>query len=314
MSTVDVSIIIPSNNNKEQIASVIKRLDDETRNIETEFIVIDMNSSDGGVLNTLNVIKELNLRGCVIQSGGSTVSSALNTGIYKSVGKYVTFVYPSRTYRNYIEQYYSEITEKEADFVFAVPESDDGSRVLISDGVTGTDLVVSLIRSSIKIDFTAVMFRREFLCSKGAAFYEDCTIGYAEAFIYNALLNSPTVAYSTLKLERVCEDENSKFEIKASKNCFERLEAMIRIFTAARELHKNDQVLLNMLEFQKLPSVVLDCIDKLLNEGFKYSSIKKLLKSKDYAKYIDFSKDTDSSLRNRILVWKMIPWLYRPQT
>ena len=71
MANVDISIIIPSKNNKAKIAAIIKKLASETENngIAAEFIVIDMNSTDGVVLEALNIIKENNLRGCVIQSG-----------------------------------------------------------------------------------------------------------------------------------------------------------------------------------------------------------------------------------------------------
>ncbi len=312
MANIDVSVIIPLKDNKDQVSSVIKRLCTETEGLEIEFIVIDMNSADGGVLNTLNIIKSLNLRGCVVQSGGCSVSSALNTGIRRASGDYVTFVYPSRLYRDYITSYYRTAKEKNADFVFAVPETSDGNRILISDGVTGTDIIVSLIRSSLTMDFTAVMFRREYLISENISFYEDCFYGYAEAFIYNALLHRPKVAYLPLRLERIETPQDPKDEVKAAKNCFDRLDAMIKIYHLAKELHKNDEVLINAIEYQRLPWIIMNCVDKLLLEGFKQSSIKKLLKSKNYYKYLDFSKDTDSDLRVRVIIWKTVPWLYKP--
>ncbi len=313
MANVDLSIIIPSKNNKSKIAAIIKKLAAETENLDIEFIVIDMNSSDGGVLEALNVIKDSGIRGCVIQSGGSTVSSALNTGIYKASGKYITFVYPSRLYKDYFTDYFSAAEERKADFIFAAPETKDGNRILVSDNVSGTDVLVSLVKSSIVMAFTAVMFDREFLVRNGIRFYEECTLGYAEAFIYNVLLHSPKVAYSKTKLERDHLNGLEKNDaISASNNCFERLDAMVKVFSAAKELHKDDKVLLNTLEYNELPAVAMGCVDKLLDEGFKYSSIKKLLKSKKYDSYIEFSMDTPASLRNKIIIWKTLPWFYKP--
>lgn len=313
MANVDLSIIIPSKNNKAKTVAVIKKLSEEIRNIRPEFIVIDMNSTDGGVLETLNVIKENDLDGCVIRSSGGTVASALNTGLFKATGKYITFVYPSRLYKNYLNDYYACAEEKNAEFVFAATENKDGYKILVSDGVTGADLAVSLIRSSINIDFTAVLFQREFLTEKGIRFYEECTLGYAEAFIYNVLLHAPKVGCSKISLERDNSGEQMKDNTAAvTKNCFERLEAMTKIFTLARELHPNDKVLLNAFEYQKLPEITMSCIDKLLSEGFKHSSIRKLMKSKQYDKYLDFSMDTSSSLRTRVILWKTLPWFYKP--
>ncbi len=315
MANVDISIIIPSKNNKAKIATIIKKLASETENngIAAEFIVIDMNSTDGVVLEALNIIKENNLRGCVIQSGGSTVSSALNTGIYKSNGKYVTFVYPSRMYKDYLGEYYSVAKEKNADFVFAAPETKDGNRILVTDDITGTDMIVSLVKSSVLMAFTAVLLERRFLVDNGIRFYEDCSLGYAEAFIYNVLLHSPKIGYSGMSLVRDEISGQNKDEISLkSNNCFERLDAMVKVFGEAKEYHKNDKVLLNTLEYHKLPSVAMSCVDKLLSEGFKQSSIKKLLKSKKYDRYIDFSMDTPFELRNKIIIWKTLPWLYKP--
>jgi len=302
-------------NSKEKTVSVIKKLSEKISDIKPEFIVIDMNSTDGGVLETLNVIKENNLEGCVIQSGGGTVASALNTGLYKASGKYVTFVYPSRLYKEYLNEYYNSAEEKNADFVFAPTEGKDGSRILISDGVTGADIAVGLIRSSIIMDFTAVLFRRDFLIEKCIRFYEECTFGYAEAFIYNALLHSPKVAYSKICLERdnFCDTQKEYTATAASNNCFGRLEAMVKVFALARELHANDKVLLNAFEYQKLPAVAMFCVDKLLSEGFKHSSIRKLMKTKKYDQYLDFSMDTSPALRTKVILWKTLPWIYKPK-
>ena len=313
MAKADISVIIPSKNNGRKTVEIIDKLSSENENINIEFIVTDMNSTDGGVLGALNMIKQKGLSGYVIQSGGGTVSSALNTGIYKAGGKYITFVYPSRLYKNYISEYFSLAEEKGADFIFAAPETDEGNRILISDGVTGEDLVVSLIYSSITMDFTAVMFNREFLIDSGVRFYEDCRIGYAEAFIYNVLLRSPKVAFSKIKPERDYKNESiGDNASNVGNNCFERFEAMIKVFSVAREYHKDDKILLEALEFQKLPSVIMNCIDKLLSEGFRSSSIKKIMKNKDYDRYLDFSRYTKSDLRNKILLWKTVPWFYKP--
>ena len=125
MANVDISVIIPSKNNKNTTAKIIRCISESTKNLEVEYIVIDMNSTDNSILSALNEIKKHNLRGCVIQSGGGSVSSALNTGIYKSDGKYITFVYPSRLYKSdYIPEYYSTIEGKNADIVFSAPKTE----------------------------------------------------------------------------------------------------------------------------------------------------------------------------------------------
>lgn len=313
MSDIDLSIIIPARNNKAKNASIIKMIADETKELDVEFIVIDLNSTDGGVLDALNTIKTGNLKGSVIQCGNNTVSSALNTGIHKAQGKYITFVYPTRLYKNYINTYFKAAEEKKAEFVFAVPSSnEENHKDIIPEGILGTDIVVRLIRSSIYMDFTAVLFRRDFLVKNSILFYDECTLGYAEAFIYNCLLHNPVTAYVDMEIKR--DYVNSLIRgsnAGMTNNCFERFDAMIRIYEHAKRLYKNDTVLLDAFEFQKLPAVLINCIDKLLDEGFNKTSIRKLLKNKGYEDYLRISSSTSDELKNKIVKWKFVPWLYK---
>ncbi|MGN0469659.1 MAG: glycosyltransferase [Acutalibacteraceae bacterium] len=316
MSNVDISVIIPSKNNKNKTAEIIRKISEQTGNIEVEFIVIDMNSTDNTVLLTLNEIKNNNLRGCVIQSGGGTVSSALNTGIFKSDGKYITFVYPRRLYKNYISDYYNDIESQSADFVFSMPSETKSSSELVRAGlnnISGTDLAIGLVRSIVNVDFTAVMFKREFLLSNHIRFYEECNYGYAEAFIFNALLYNPKVAYSDIVLERDYVNGLSKEDSTAlTNNCFERVDSILKVAETVRLRHKNNEALNSAFEYQKIPSVVMSCVDILLNAGFGYNAIKNSLHLKHYDNLLKVSKSTPLKLRKQIFKWKATPWLYKP--
>ena len=86
MANVDVSVIIPCKNSRSKTAGIIKKFSQENDGLTLEFIIIDMNSNDGTVLESLSLIKELGLLGYVIQSGSGTVPAALNTGIFRSSG------------------------------------------------------------------------------------------------------------------------------------------------------------------------------------------------------------------------------------
>ena len=315
MANIDLSIIIPTKNNKAKTAEIISKISEDVKDLELEFIITDMNSSDGSVLSALNMIKEKNLRGCVIQSGAGTISSALNTGIYKSGGKYVTFLYPTRLYKNYLKDYVNAAAEKNADVVFAVPNGDGDStaKPVILDTMTGGDVAVSLIRGSLVMDFTAVLFDREFLLRNNIRFYDDCTFGYAEAFIYNALMYDPIIGHADIALERDFVNGISKDGSTAvSNNCFERLDAMIKVRDTIRRQHKNDVVLISYFDHSKLPSVVMGCVDRLLSQGFSFNSIKKLLKTKNYDQYLEMTGETPADLKKKIILWKTMPFLYKP--
>ncbi len=311
MANVDISVIIPSKNNKNTTAKIINKISENTKGLEVEYIVIDMNSTDNSVLSALNEIKKHNLRGCVIQSGGGTVSSALNTGIYKSDGKYITFVYPSRLYKSdYISSYYNTIEEKNADLVFSAPKTELVSAEM--DSIGGSELAVGLVRSVISMDFCAVMIRREYLLENHIKFYEDCTTGYAEAFVFNALIFEPKIAYSDIKLERDRMDIPQKDELSPKNSVFSRIDAMLKVYETLQLSKKGDTSLNNAFEYNKMPSVVMSCVDTLLKDGFPYSAIKNSLKLKGYDKLLKFSRHTPPKLRIRILKWRFMPKLYKP--
>ena len=311
MANVDISVIIPSKNNKNTTAKIINKISENTKGLEVEYIVIDMNSTDNSVLSALNEIKKHNLRGCVIQSGGGTVSSALNTGIYKSDGKYITFVYPSRLYKSdYISSYYNTIEEKNADLVFSAPKTELVSAEM--DSIGGSELAVGLVRSVISMDICAVMIRREYLLENHIKFYEDCTTGYAEAFVFNALIFEPKIAYSDIKLERDRMDIPQKDELSPKNSVFSRIDAMLKVYETVQLSKKGDTSLNNAFEYNKMPSVVMSCVDTLLKDGFPYSAIKNSLKLKGYDKLLKFSRHTPPKLRIRILKWRFMPKLYKP--
>lgn len=315
MANVDLSVIIPSKNNQNKTAEMIHRISEITKELEVEFIVIDMNSTDNSVLSALNEIKKRNLRGCVIQSGGSTVSSALNTGIYKSDGKYITFVYPSRLYKNYLTQYYKTIEDNHSDFVFSMPSDDKEKSEIVKkglDNISGADLITGLIRSLVNIDFSAVMLRRDYLLNNHIKFYEECSYGYAEAFIYNVLLCSPKISYADIPLRRDFANSMMKDNITGNNACLNRIDAMLKVYETLTLCHRDETYLIEMFDYYKLPAVVMSAVDVLLGENFSYPAIKNSLRLKHYDELLKISKVTPPKLKNKILKWKLTPWFYKP--
>ncbi len=318
MANVDLSVIIPSKNNKNKIIELIRNISAELKDKEVEFIIIDMNSSDNTVISALEEIKKLNLRGCVIQSGGGNMSSALNTGIYKSEGEYITFVFPGRLYKSYIPDYIKAAEKKRSDFVFAVPSTDNEMNKQTierlknteSGYISGRELLCELIKSRLYFEFTAILLRREFLFDNHIKFYEDCNYGYIEAFIYNVLLGDPMTSCPDTILERDISVQNS--DTVPNSGCYGRIEAMLKVYENCILTHNSDKELNDLFEYRKLPSVVMSVVDILKKENFSYSAIKKSLKQKGYDKLLKVSVRTPKTLRKKIFVWKTVPWMYNP--
>lgn len=85
---------------------------------------------------------------------------------------------------------------------------------------------------------------------------------------------------------------------------------MLQVYDTAKKRQGNNKRLIEIIEYNKLPSLVISCIDMLIKEGFSSSSIKKLLRSKHYDDYIKSSNDTPYLLRRKIFVWNTSSWVY----
>lgn len=314
MGNVDLSIIIPSKNNQTTIKNIIQNIAEELRDTEVEIIVIDMNSSDNTVIAALEEIKKNDLRGCVIQSGGSSVTSALNTGIFKSDGRYITFVYSGRLYKNYIPAYLKTAADTNADVVFAVPSKQSAAKLrapidvkdVSSERIDSMLLTAALIYSKVSFDFSAAMLKRDFLLDHHIRFFEEFSFGYVEAFIYNVLMYDPCIACSEIPLRRDTEQNAVIDTITENINCYQRIDAICKVFDSIRLKRRDNKTLIELFEYQKIPSVVMGVADILRKEGFSASAIKKTMKQKGYNKLLKISLRTSPELRKKIIRWKLM--------
>ncbi len=310
MANIDLSVIIPSKNNKNKTAQIIKKISVELCDLEVEFIVIDMNSSDNSVLSALNEIKNSNLRGYVIQSGTGTVASALNTGVHKSDGKYITFVYPGCLYKNYLKHYFDTMEKHGADFLYYSnqDESKDNEKVFFP---SGEELFLKLVGSSAAIEFGAVMIRREFVCNNHISFYDDCAYGYAEAYIFELLLYSPNIVATSYHPERDYENSVIRDDVPVGNAAMGRVGAMIKVYEQMCLDRKRKSGLKEAFQYIKLPSVIMSAVDVLMEKNFSIKAIKNSLHTKHYDDYLHVSSLTPKKLRHKVLVWKYISGIYR---
>lgn len=316
MNDFDVSVIIPTRNVGSKISDIIKAIAENTKNLKIEFLVIDMNSTDNCVINSLRTIKSNGYRGIVLQNGSSSVGSALNSGVFKSTGKYVTFVFPRSLYSGFIADYYTEAEQLSADFVFGADGENqplsDAARLSLSN-IGGINLAMGLIKSIVPIKFSAVMFKREFLISRHIKFSEEFEHGYSEEFIYRALLSEPKIAFAKSPIVRDVKNQAPKADSKTSQQAatiFERIDAMLNIFELIEIKYKSDELIYKLFEYQKIPETIMFCVDTLLNSGFSVSSVKNAVKLKGYDEHLKYSSVTTPKLKRDIVLWKRLPKLY----
>ncbi len=318
MQTANLSIIIPVRNIEQEVSGILRSVAAQTVGLEVEFIVVDMGSGDQTVLEAVQLIKEMKLKGFVIQNGDSTVSAALNTGIQKAGGDYVTFIFARRLYRDFIGGYYETASRSSADFIFGSvteEESHAADRRLISKAVkqeSGANYVKSLLKGCLRIDISAIFLRRRFLIEKQIRFFDACSHGYAEEFVLRCLLMADSIIQSPTIMKR-----DTVFELKrgkqkpVGKNIFEHTEAILRVMDIITSNYGEDTELIRLFEKEKLPLTIMNAVDILLREGTAYNIIRGYLRMTGYDKLLQTGRFTNKVLKRRITVWQVIPWMYK---
>lgn len=319
MQASELSILIPAKNIENEISHILSFAAKQTEGMNVEFIIVDMGSGDKTVLQAVMLMKELGLHGFVIQNGDSAVPAALNTAVQKAGSEYLSFLFARRLYCNFLQQYLDSAKRSNADIVFGCTSKDEvraAERRTISSAVRqpdGARFAKEALRRKINADIAAIIVRRQFVISKQISFTDNCAFGYAEEFVLRCMLSANTVVQAPVLLQR-----EKTGELKRGKQgptglrIFQRVEAALRILDAAISSYGNDGELLRLLEKDIIPLTIMNAIDIILREGSNYRAIKSFLSVSGYDRLLSADRRTDPALKRRILVWKTIPWMYRP--
>ena len=318
MQPSELSILIPTRNIEKEIPRILAFTAGQAEKLDAEFIIVDMGSTDKTVLEAVLQIKKLGLRGFVIQNGASNVPAALNTALQKAGGKYLTFLFARRLYREVLPPYLDAAERFGADFVFGCFTKEEfrtAERRAISTAIRRPDGVrytKDFLRRRKKADLAAVLVRREFLMAKQLAFDEKCAFGYAEEFLLNCMMCAGTVVQAPVMLQR---EEAS--ELKRGKpgpvglRVFSRVEAALRVLETAQAVCGSEGELLRLLEKDVIPLIIMNCVDIVLREGAGYHAVRVFLGTSGYDKLLVTDRKSDPALRRRVFLWKTVPWLYR---
>lgn len=310
-----LSVIIPISNAQTELQGMLRFIASQMNFTQSELILVDMGSVDNTILEAVQFIKHENCTGFVIQNGSSGVASALNTGLQKASGKYVTFCFPKSLYHGHLHAYLETAERMEADITFGcfteeevrTAERRSLSKAIISQ--TGVQYLKDILWGRLCVELPAVLFKRQFLKEKQLYFSADLQYGYEQEFLYNCFLYTSSAVQAPVLLQR-----NSVFEIKATyvpdEKVFQCVEAMLHVYDRLRTMPGKDRELEELFAQQKIPSAVMECVDVLLSTGKTISAIQTYLRVTDYKKLLISGRFTQKELKKKILQFKLMPWAY----
>lgn len=319
MQAAEISLIFPVKNLENEIVSILSFAFQQLKDFSPEFIIVDMGSSDRTVFQAVRFIKAHEIHGFVIQNGDSTVSAALNTGIQKAGGTYLTFLFARRLYEGFFPAYLDTAKKANADFVlgcFSQDEIRPAERRAVSSAIRqpgGNEYLKNILRRSMAVDISAVLIRRKFLRDSELLFQETLRFGYTEEFLSCCLLSASVVAQAPVVLKRCPEIELKRGKQKpVGTDIFQRVEAALQVLNAAKLSYGNDSELIRLLERNLLPRSVIAGIDVMLREGNRYQNIRAFLQAAGYDRLLLPDRTMDGKLRRKILLWRTMPRLYKP--
>ncbi|MFU0833734.1 MAG: Glycosyltransferase [Oscillospiraceae bacterium] len=319
MQATEVSLILPVKNIEEEIVTILRFLQKQMENVNAEFIIVDMGSTDRTVLQTVHRIKDMGLRGCVIQNGRAPASAALNTGLHRASGTFVSFVFARRLYENFLPVYLDTAKRTKADFVFGCTsrsEARAAERNALSSAIlhNGTRYLENWVRHGTAVDISAVLIRRNFLLNMRIEFEESCRYGYSEEFIARCLIMAENVVQAPVVLHRnaTCELHRGKQE-PAGLDIFQSVQAALRVATVMKEHCPSATELIRLWERVKIPQTVINSVDVLLREGNSVRSVRSCLQESGYSQLLTVDRRMNPKLRRKILLWRFAPALYHPK-
>lgn len=199
----DFSVIIPVYNVEKYIEECIQSVIDQECDKSCEIIVVDDGSKD----NSINIVREKfsdisNLK--IVQQENKGLSSARNTGMINSTGKYIMFLDSDDYFKkDFCQRMYDYIDNNNLDVVFASYEHffDDG-RKKVFVGVYDKDCILSkdecinnlLSKKTFRAEVCDDIYRREFLEKNNISFTEGI-INEDEEFTTKVIVNSTNVGY-----------------------------------------------------------------------------------------------------------------------
>ncbi|HIR56823.1 MAG TPA: glycosyltransferase [Candidatus Gallacutalibacter pullicola] len=320
MQALELSIILPVKDAERELPGILQFMETQTEGLEKEIIVVDMGSSDRTVWEAVQFIKGREIHGCVVQNGPGTVPAALNTGLQKAAGEYVSFIFARRLYRDFIRGYLETARRMEADLIYGSANEAEAKlasrraiNILAPKRLSGPELLKSVVKGEIQMDMSAILFRRSLLLENHISFEITNAVGYSEEFIYRCLLAAKAPAQSPTVMRRYPELEMKRGKtLNYGRDIFQYVDSMRRIETRLKACCPDQKELLDLFTHEKIPSVILYCVDVLLREGESASDIRGYLRQGGYDRLLTVNRHTSGPLYRRVQRWKLAPMLYRP--
>lgn len=308
MQKPNLSVIMNVYNLEDVIASLIESI--VLPNLqEVEYVIVDRASEDRTLSEAIGRIQALGLKAITIQNGFGSAASAVNTGLFRSSGRYVKFLTP----RNYSEKFRALCRKAwelktEHDMVVPVHESFLPETLVL----TGQAALEKLVRANMIPEFGSILYLKSFLEKKQLRFTESPQMaGLGLEFTIKAMAQAGSVLLIPMDCRPVSVRKEIYVPNKIEFSPFLRIDAVERAMEDIRAVPAIRPSIIDELMHYYIPQKLMECIEELLTEGRGYTAIVNYIRMHNYSRFFQTRDIKDKTLRKKMMRWKRMPWMYK---
>lgn len=288
------------------VYEALQKISENNRGISIEFILVDIASTDNTVLTSIEAIKQYNLVGCVIQNGKSSISEVLNTGIKRATGSFITFEFLENFCSDYIKDYYDFAKDNNVQVILNKPNGNESKFI-----ETDRNLLISDLPNNInQYGLNKIFINTAFIQKNNIFINKSCEKYSHYDLLYKLFILGKDIYFCEKNYTNDLNFEGKSLFKKKKSSFFEFVDTNINLCDFIQKKCRNDKSAREKIRYDVLPNAILNCVNKLLQEGYKPSSIKNSLKLRGYDFYLKFDKSYSLKLNKDIIMWKRLSFVY----
>lgn len=297
-----------ANNIEGKAASLMESICLYPEDLSIEYIFVDRGSEDRTLFEVIQKLKESGVKAVTVQNGFGSAASALNTGLYRAGGDYISFVSP----RNYGAQVIDLLQEAiqmedEYDLILPVPCERQGS----VQAATGQKALEKLTGFNCIPEFGSVLFSKKLLKEKNIRLTDVQQMsGLGLELIIKAMAHAGRVLMVPMDFRIISFRPEIVIPDKMEFSCFMRVDSVLRAVEAIRSIPGIRPAIVSALLHDYIPQKLWECIEELMASGRGYNAILGYIRTQGYARFMQRRSINDREVWKKFFLWKNMSWLY----
>ena len=307
-SKPNLSVVMTASNIEGKAASLMESVCLPHEDVSIEYIFVDRGSEDRTLFEVVQTLRNNGIKALTIQNGFGTAASALNTGLYRAGGDYISFV-SLRNYGTQVAELLREAIQAggEYDIVLPVPRAwMDSARV-----TTGQKALERMTKLNCIPEFGAMLFSKKFLREKDIRLTDmQQMAGLGLELEIRAMAHAKSVLMVPVHFQMIAVRQALVIPSKMEFSCFLRVDAVLRAVEDIRSISGIRPAIVSELLHGYIPKKLWECIEELTASGRGYHAISGYIRTQGYTRFMQRRSINDRDVWRKLFLWRNMSWMY----